>query len=70
VRAHLSRHLATTATVSALLSVPGILPAGMRAARDRQDVFDDLVEIGLGRGTLTRPVLAGLSRELVRPHAA
>jgi menaquinone-9 beta-reductase len=70
VRGLLATHLATTATVSSLLPVAGILPAGLRAAGASQGVFDDLVELGLGRGLLTGRVLSGLSRELVRPGRA
>ncbi|WP_127128703.1 NAD(P)/FAD-dependent oxidoreductase [Georgenia sp. SYP-B2076] len=62
----LGRHLATTAMVGELTRVPGVLAAGLRAADGDQAVFDDLVELGLGRGRLTRPVLHGLVRHSLR----
>jgi geranylgeranyl reductase family protein len=56
VRALLGRHLRHTAATAMLQRVPGLIPAGVRAAALDQHVFDDLVEVGLGRGTLTRRV--------------
>jgi hypothetical protein len=50
--------------VSRLLPVPDIVPAGLRAAAADQRVFDDLVELGLGRGHLTPAVVAGVVRHL------
>jgi flavin-dependent dehydrogenase len=64
VRSLLASHLRHTTVVSRLLPVPGIVPAGLRAAADDQRVFDDLVELGLGRGHLTPAVVAGLVRHL------
>lgn len=62
VRRLLAAHLATTAGAAALTTVPGVVPAGLRAADADQRVFDDLVELGLGRGRLTPTVVAGLVR--------
>lgn len=62
VRTLLGRHLRHTATTARLTGAPVVLAAGMRAARRDQRAFDDLVEIGLGRGLLTRRVLTGLVR--------
>jgi geranylgeranyl reductase family protein len=60
VRSRLARHLRHTATASRLVSAPAVVSAGIRAAARDQQVFDDLVEVGLGQGLLTRRVLRGL----------
>lgn len=64
VRHLLRTHLATTAGVSRLVNTRGVLPAGLRAAHADQGAFDDLVEIGLGRGLLTPRLVRGLLRRL------
>ena len=53
----LKRH---TTVVARLARHRPVVEAGVAAARRRQAVFDDLVELGLGRGLLTPRVLAGL----------
>ncbi|NIK61722.1 NAD(P)/FAD-dependent oxidoreductase [Kribbella shirazensis] len=53
----LSRHLRDTALVAQLSRSERILDAGIRAAAADQRVFDDLVELGLADGTLTRRLL-------------
>ncbi|MDF8266327.1 NAD(P)/FAD-dependent oxidoreductase [Luteipulveratus flavus] len=68
VRRLLARHLLSTTIGSRLAERPGVLDGGLRAATADQRVFDDLVEMGLGRGVLTPRVLAGLARS-VRPFA-
>jgi menaquinone-9 beta-reductase len=60
VRALLGPHLRHTATAARLSAVPAVLTAGIAAARRDQGVFDDLVDLGLGQGRLTRRVVAGL----------
>ncbi|HLS41015.1 MAG TPA: geranylgeranyl reductase family protein [Ornithinicoccus sp.] len=60
VRRLLARHLRTTAALSRLSTVPGLLPAGLRAAAADQGVFEDLGEIGLGRGVATARMLRAL----------
>lgn len=65
VRAMLGPHLRHTATAARLSAVPAVLRAGIAAASRDQGVFDDLVDLGLGQGRLTRRVLAGLARALV-----
>ena len=66
VQALLAAHLRHTWAASHLVNVPGVLTAALRAAARHQHVFDDLVEMALGRGRLTggalRAVLAGLTR--------
>jgi menaquinone-9 beta-reductase len=64
-RALLARHLRHTALASRLITRSGVLDAGFRAAARDQQVFDDLVEIGLGRGLLTPALLRGLVRARV-----
>ncbi len=66
VRRLLGPHLATTATLSRAVRVPGVLDVGLRAASADRRAFDDLVEIGLGRGTVTAPLLAALTRAVGR----
>ncbi|MDQ3627305.1 MAG: geranylgeranyl reductase family protein, partial [Actinomycetota bacterium] len=61
VRALLGRHLRHTALASRLLDVPGVVTGGLRAAAADQGTFDDLVELGLGRGRLTPRVVAGIA---------
>ncbi len=56
----LGRHLRHTTVVARLARHRPVVEAGVAAARRRQAVFDDLVELGLGRGLLTPRVLAGL----------
>jgi geranylgeranyl reductase family protein len=60
VRALLRRNLAATAAASRLTSSPRVLSAGLHAAAADQAVFDDLVELGLGRGVLTAGLVRGL----------
>jgi menaquinone-9 beta-reductase len=56
----LARHLRHTAVASRLSRVPAVVDSAVRAAGSRPDVFDDLVEIGLGRGTITPRLAHGL----------
>ncbi|HZX04016.1 geranylgeranyl reductase family protein [Kribbella sp.] len=53
----LSRHLRDTALVAQLSRSDRILDAGIRAAANDQLIFDDLVELGLADGGLTRRLL-------------
>ncbi|HET6738514.1 MAG TPA: NAD(P)/FAD-dependent oxidoreductase [Kribbella sp.] len=53
----LSRHLRDTALVAQLSRSERILDAGIRAASADQLIFDDLVELGLADGGLTRRLL-------------
>jgi flavin-dependent dehydrogenase len=65
VRSRLSRHLRHTAFGSRLLAMPPFVTAGVRTAASDQSVFDDLVEIGLADGLVTRRVARGLLKGLV-----
>jgi geranylgeranyl reductase family protein len=60
VRSYLAGHLRHTAVTARLVGASRILEAGMLAAAGDQRVFDDLVEMGLGRGRITSPVVRGL----------
>ncbi len=67
VRSTLGRHFKHTSVTSRLVSVPAVVTAGIRGAGRRQGVFDDLVEVGLGRGQVTRRVVTGLVSGLRPP---
>lgn len=62
VRRLLGPHLATTAGLSRAVRLPGVLDAGLRATSADAGAFDDLVDIGLGRGTVTPRLLGALAR--------
>jgi menaquinone-9 beta-reductase len=62
VRSFLAGHLRHTALTARLVTSAHILEPGMLAAAGDQQVFDDLVELGLGRGTLTPAIVRGLVR--------
>lgn len=65
VRRLLNRHLRHTWTAGRLSRQPRFVEAGISAAnRDRQ-VFDDLVELGLGDGRITPRLASGLVRGLM-----
>jgi menaquinone-9 beta-reductase len=61
----LGRHFRHTFAASRLATVPAVVDAGLRAAHDDQRVFDDLVEIGLGHGTITPRLARGLTTHLL-----
>ncbi len=61
----LGPHLRHTTAVSTLARVPAVVPAGVRAAAGDPRLFDDLVELGLGRGLLRPRTLVGTARALV-----
>ena len=60
----LGRHLRHTTAAALLTRHRPLLAAGVRAAAARPPVFDDLVELGLGRGLLRPRVLLGTARQL------
>ncbi|MGJ7441847.1 NAD(P)/FAD-dependent oxidoreductase [Aquipuribacter sp. MA13-6] len=55
----LGRHLRHTTAAAALSARLPVVPAGVAAAAADPQVFDDLVELGLGRGLLTPRTLLG-----------
>jgi geranylgeranyl reductase family protein len=58
----LGRHLRHTAAVSTLARRRSLVSAGLRAAARDGGAFDDLVELGLGRGLVTPRLGGGLVR--------
>lgn len=60
VRALLAGHLRHTALAARLATTGPVLERGMRVAAADQRVFDDLVELGLGRGRITPHVVRAL----------
>ncbi|GIH05110.1 hypothetical protein Rhe02_31770 [Rhizocola hellebori] len=66
LRRRLHRHLRHTAAVARLSSYPQIIDAGIRAAGTDRRVFSSFVELGLGDGLLTLPVLGSVARSLLR----
>jgi geranylgeranyl reductase family protein len=66
LRDRLGRHLRHSGVAAWLSNHPPVVDAAIRAARDRQPVFDDLVEIGLGEGLLRPRTLASISANLLR----
>ena len=62
--------MATRSSTSAVAGLagrlPGVVPAGVVAAARHRSVFDDLVELGLGRGLLTAPTLGRVGGVLLR----
>jgi geranylgeranyl reductase family protein len=61
VTAALGRHLRSTAATALLSTFPATVDAGIRASAADQRVFDDMVELGLGEGTLTPRALAAVA---------
>nr|WP_218566779.1 NAD(P)/FAD-dependent oxidoreductase [Vallicoccus soli] len=61
----LGRHLRHTALAARIVARPRLLAAGLAASGRDGRAFDDLVELGLGGGTLTPRVLGGTLRALV-----
>ena len=53
VRGLLGRHLKHTWAASRLAEHPAIVDGGIRVARRDQQVFDELVELGLGDGRIS-----------------
>jgi menaquinone-9 beta-reductase len=66
VRRLLAAHLLGTAAAARLATAPGVLEAGLIASADDGRVFDDLVELGLGRGPLTPRTLVAVASGAVR----
>jgi geranylgeranyl reductase family protein len=62
----LGRHLRHSGVAAALGRRRFVVDATVRAARDHQRVFDTMVELGLGDGTLTAGSLARIAAGIVR----
>ncbi|MEJ7795069.1 MAG: NAD(P)/FAD-dependent oxidoreductase [Nocardioides sp.] len=65
VRRLLGTHLRHTSTVSLLSRSPRVVDAGIRGSARSGRVFDDVVEIGLGRGLVTPRLAASLAAGLI-----
>lgn len=65
-QARLGRHLRHSKAAALLGARQWIVNAAVRAADRRQAVFDDLIELGLGDGTLTPRTVAAIARSTVR----
>ncbi len=61
----LGRHLRHTTALSRLTASPRVLDAGVRAAARSVDAMDALVEVGLGRGLITAPLVRALGSEVI-----
>ncbi len=66
VRRLLERHLHHTWVAARMTRRPAVVEAGITAANRDQRTFDDLVELGLGRGRLTPRLGAALTTGLLR----
>ena len=62
----LGTHLRHTTLLSRVTAHPRVLEGGVRAARSSSATMDALVEMGLGRGRITAPLVTGLAREAFR----
>jgi menaquinone-9 beta-reductase len=70
VRAQLGRHLKHTWVASRLAEHPVIVDGGIRVARRDRQVFDELVELGLGDGRVSARLVRGLVTGLARKTAS
>lgn len=66
VRRLLARHLRHTALAAKLCTRGRVLDAGIHGAGTDQQVFDDLVEMGLGHGLITPTIARGLLGSMAR----
>ncbi len=66
LRRELGRHLRHTTALTRLAGRPGVVDAGVAAAGRSATVAAALVEVGLGRGLVTAPLLAGIAGQLGR----
>ena len=64
VRSLLGRHLKHTWVASRLAEYPMIVDGGIRVARRDRQVFDELVELGLGDGRISGRLVRGLGSGL------
>lgn len=60
LQARLGAHLRHTSVLARLTRRPGPIDAGVEAARRSQGMFDDLVDVALADGRITRRLIAGL----------
>ena len=62
LRQRLGRHLRHTGVLARLARQPALIDAGVRAAGRDQRAFDDLVDLSLADGLITRRLIGGLVR--------
>ncbi len=67
LRSRLGRHLRQSGAVARLTRRPRFVDAAVRAADRDARVFAQVVDLGLGDGTLTYRTLARIARELLAP---
>ncbi|TMR93994.1 NAD(P)/FAD-dependent oxidoreductase [Nonomuraea basaltis] len=66
LRAALGRHLRTTDVLARLAQSPGFIDAAIETAVRRKEVFDLLVEVGLGAGTVPAPLALAVGMRWLR----
>jgi flavin-dependent dehydrogenase len=66
LRATLGRHLRTTDVLARAAQSPRFIDAAIATAARRSDVFDLLVDVGLGSGTVPLPLAYAVVRAWVR----
>ncbi|WP_245899821.1 NAD(P)/FAD-dependent oxidoreductase [Nonomuraea indica] len=66
LRGALGRHLRTTDVLARLAQSPGFIDAAIGTAAHRKEVFDLLVEVGLGAGTVPPPVVLAVASRWLR----
>ena len=66
LRTELGRHLSHTSLLARITRRPSVIDLGVAASGRSQAAFDALVELGLGRGLITRPLVGALAGQLVR----
>lgn len=66
LRRELGRHLRTTDLLARLAQSPGFIDAAIATAARRKEVFDLLVEVGLGPGTVPVPLACAVALRWLR----
>ncbi|HEX4816212.1 MAG TPA: NAD(P)/FAD-dependent oxidoreductase [Nonomuraea sp.] len=66
LRGALGRHLRTTDVLARLAQSPGFIDAAIETAARRKEVFDLLVEVGLGAGTVPAPLALAVGMRWLR----
>ncbi|MFI7422205.1 NAD(P)/FAD-dependent oxidoreductase [Nonomuraea sp. NPDC049684] len=69
LRGALGRHLRTTDVLARLAQSPGFIDAAIATAARRKEVFDLLVEVGLGAGTVPAPLALAVGLRWLRGTA-
>ena len=65
LRTELGQHLRHTSVLARLTARPSVVDAGVAASARSPRALEALVELGLGRGLVTAPLVTGLVRQLV-----